>query len=120
MRFMTVLLSLAGLLSATQSFAAPRAFRIASVRQITPNVDRFYGQDGSAFGTLFCNPQTAEVMFVDSRYSDLDGKTFYFGSLANCESARKQARELYGKCVTELVIDVATQGALVRSSQCSN
>lgn len=118
MRFATFLVTILGLLTSLQGHSAERTFRVFESKRITPLVDRFYGQDGNAFGTVFCNPQAAQVMFVDSRVGDLDGKTFYFESVEACDKGRTQARQLSQKCVVELVLDQETQGAQVRLSQC--
>lgn len=97
---------------------AERAFRVYSSKQITPLVERFYGQDGNAFATLFCNPETPQAMIVDSRLSDLDGKTFYFDSSESCERARTEARTLLGRCFVELIIALETQTARSRATLC--
>ncbi len=103
---------------AFQVQAAQKSFRIFDSKQITAQVDRFYGQDGSAFATVFCNPEAAQVMMVDSRMPELDGKTFFFGSLPNCEQARNKARKATGECVVGLTIDLASQAARVDVGAC--
>lgn len=103
---------------AFQAQAAQKSFRIFDSKQITSQVDRFYGQDGSAFATVFCNPEAAQVMMVDSRIPELDGKTFFFGSLQNCEEARKKARKANSECVVGLTIDVTSQAARVDVGAC--
>lgn len=118
MRFLAFLLSVAGILLSLHVQAAQRSFQVFSTRQITPKVDRFYGQDGNAFATVFCSPESPQVMIVDSRLGDLDGKTFYFGSLEACEKARREARELYQKCLAELVIDQTSLAAVLKVSRC--
>lgn len=107
------------LLSSTMTLAAPRAFRIVSTKQLTPNVERFYGADDIAFATVFCNPKESQAMFVDSRYPELDGKVFLFGSEEACEKARKTARDMNRKCLTQLLLDMDTKGAAVQTSKCS-
>lgn len=118
MRLLASLIAFSGFFIALNSHASQRSFRVFSTRQITPKVDRFYGQDGNAFATVFCNAESPQVMIVDSRLSDLDGKTFLFGSLEACEKARTNARELNKKCLTELVIDQTTQVAVLKVSRC--
>ena len=93
-----------------------RSFRIYSVRELTPAVDRYYGQDGSAFATLFCNDKTSEVMFVDSRYADLDGKVFYFASDETCAEARRIAKT--SRCGADLILDTTTTGAAITAARC--
>ncbi len=118
MRFMAFFVTILGVFVSLQGHSAERSFRVFETKRITPLVDRFFGQDGNAFGTVFCHPQAPQVMFVDSRVGDLDGKTFYFESLEACDKGRTQARQLSQKCVVELVLDQETQGAQVRLSQC--
>lgn len=118
MRITAALGTILGLFISLQGHSAERSFRVFESKLITPLVDRFYGQDGNAFGTVFCSPQAPQVMFVDSRVRDLDGKTFYFDSLDACDKGRTQARQLSQKCVVELVLDQETQGAQIRLSQC--
>ncbi|MNK80906.1 hypothetical protein D3C87_1006390 [compost metagenome] len=107
-----------GVFLSLQAQAAPRAFQIFSSKQITAHVDRFYDKDRSAFATIFCRGDAAEVMIVDGRISDLDGKTFFFRSLEACEGARQVARQRSGSCVTQLVVDTAGMSAKVLVSRC--
>ncbi|MEK2645029.1 hypothetical protein [Bdellovibrio sp. BCCA] len=117
MRVQFVVIALGFLFSLTGN-AAQRSFTVFSSKQITPKVERFYGQDGNAFATMFCNPESPQVMIVDSRLTDLDGKTFLFGSLQACEKGRADARNSLNKCLVELVIDTTTQAAVVKVSRC--
>lgn len=99
-------------LSLTQpALATEKVFRIFSSKQITPRVDRFYGQDGNAFATMFCAPESPQVMIVDSRLPDLDGKTFYFSDLSACEDLQRVARSLKPSSVVELILTLESQGA---------
>lgn len=113
-----LIVTIFSILTPFYAHAAERAFRVFSTRQLTPLVERFYGQDGTAFATLFCNPETPQAMIVDSRLRDLDGKTFYFDSQASCEKARSQAKSLLNRCLVELVINTNTQTARSRAHQC--
>ena len=102
------------------AFSAERKFQIHSTKQVTPNVERFYGKDGSAFATLFCQGDTAQVMIVDSRLTDLDGKNFFFESLTKCLEGRKTARELHKKCTVSLEINQAQTSALIHAAGCNS
>ncbi len=118
MRIQTFSLAILTIVFSFQAQATQKSFRIFDSKQITSHVDRFYGQDGSAFATVFCNPEAAQVMMVDSRMPELDGKTFFFGSLENCEQARKQARKGSNECVVGLTIDLTSQAARVDVGAC--
>ncbi|MBC7419958.1 MAG: hypothetical protein H7328_04450 [Bdellovibrio sp.] len=118
MRFVNLAMTILSLATCLSASAAERLFQVFSVKQITPLVDRYYGQDGNAFATLFCSGTSAEAMFVDSRLPDLDGKVFHFASLDACNDSRVQVRESYRKCKAELVIDQNTVGARVNLSHC--
>ncbi|WP_374079509.1 hypothetical protein [Bdellovibrio bacteriovorus] len=118
MRLLTSVIVLSGLFASPSGHASQRSFQVFSTRQITPKVDRFYGQDGNAFATVFCSAESPQVMIVDSRLSDLDGKTFLFGSLEACEKGRSNARDLNKKCLIELIIDQTTQAAVLKVSRC--
>ncbi|UXR64753.1 hypothetical protein EZJ49_00595 [Bdellovibrio bacteriovorus] len=115
MKHLSVCLSLI-LFSSLSHATSVLSFRIYSVRELTPFVDRYYGRDGSAFATLFCNDKTSEVMFVDSRYADLDGKVFYFSSQEACAEARKIAKT--SRCEADLVLNTATTGATITAARC--
>ncbi|WP_347359072.1 hypothetical protein [Bdellovibrio sp.] len=115
MKYLSTCLSLI-LFSSLSHATSVRSFRIYSVRELTPFVDRYYGQDGSAFATLFCNDKTSEVMFVDSRYSDLDGKVFYFSSQEACTEARGIAKT--SRCGADLVLNTTTTGATITAARC--
>lgn len=119
MGFKSFTVTILGLLVSLNGHSAERAFRVFATKQITPAVERFYGRDGSAFATIFCSPEAAQAMMVDSRLPDLDGKTFFFSSLQECEQARLQARELSRKCAVDLVISVDNKIAQVRVGGCS-
>jgi hypothetical protein len=98
--------------------AAVRSFRIHFDKQITAQVDRFYGADQNAFATLFCRADAAEVMFVDGRVPELDGVNFYFASPQACYEARQNVRDSYHRCVTELQLDTVTNAAKINISSC--
>lgn len=98
--------------------AAERSIRVFTSKRITPLVERFYGRDDNAFATLFCNPASPQVMIVDGRLQDLDGKNFRFDSAEACEKARAQATNLAGKCEVRLVVDPSTWQARTQVSGC--
>ncbi len=108
------------LFSTVSASAAERSFHVSTSRKITTLVERFYGKDNNAFATLYCQSDSPQVMYVDSRLPDLDGKTFYFASLAKCEDARSQARKLSKKCNVQLVIDQRTLAARVVTTSCGS
>lgn len=100
-------------LSSLQSWGAPLTLQVFKSKQITQYVDRFYGKDGNAFATVFCKGEAKEAMLVDGRLGDLDGRNFYFNSVAECNQGRLQAREMANECVINLVVDTTTEGAAV-------
>lgn len=103
------LISLSGL----QSWSAPLTLQVFKSKQITQYVDRFYGKDGNAFATVFCKGEAREVMLVDGRLGELDGRNFFFKSVAECDQGRLQAREMARECVINLVVDTAGDSAKV-------
>lgn len=111
--------TLFSLLFCFTAHSAERSFRVSETKTLTPLVERFYGKDTIAFATMFCSPEAPQVMFVDSRIRELDGKTFKFSSLDSCDNGRLQARQLSKKCNVELVLDLDNQNASIRVSQCS-
>ncbi|KHD88329.1 MAG: hypothetical protein OM95_09295 [Bdellovibrio sp. ArHS] len=119
MRTLAVFVTILSLFSSLPGHSAERSFRVAQSKRITTLVDRLYAKDGNAFGTVFCHAEAPQVLFVDSRYQDLDGKTFFFKSLEACDQGRINARELSQKCAVELILDEGTQAAEVRVRQCS-
>lgn len=104
--------------SGASASAATRPFQIFSYRQVTSQVDRLYGRDGNAFATVFCRADAAEVMFVDSRVPELDGKSFSFGTPRACFEARAKIRSSYRRCVTALVLNTQAWAAQVSTSKC--
>ncbi len=111
--FMALALSLTA-----QAYGSERSFQVHTSKKITPDVERFYGRDGNAFATVFCRADAQQVMMVDSRMRDLDGKTFYFASLQACLDAKTQARRAPG-CKVELVINTQTLAAGSRVLSCN-
>lgn len=118
MRFNTLFVTFLSLFTSLQGHAAERAFQVFETKRITPLVERFYGHDNNAFATVFCDEKLPQVMIVDSRLQDLDGKTFYFESLETCNNARMQAQQLRDRCTVELVINQESQKASSRASRC--
>lgn len=98
--------------------AVPRELRVSSSRSITSHVDRFYDKEQNAFATIFCREDAAQVMIVDSRMRDLDGKNFYFSSLEDCDKARSDARLQSARCQVILSVDLKSEAAKVRVQQC--
>jgi hypothetical protein len=94
-----------------QSALAELKIQIFSAQQITQRVDRFKDIEGNAFATIFCSPDAAQVMIVDAKMTDLDGKIFHFDSQDSCERARVRARFVDNECHAFLKIDVNTMGA---------
>lgn len=111
-------LSLLLLMLAPATQAAPKEMRVYSSRSITSHVDRFYDKSQSAFATIFCREDAAQVMIVDSRMTDLDGKNFYFNSLEECNRARSDARLQSSRCQVTLIVDLKSEEAKVRVSKC--
>lgn len=118
MRLKAFLVTIMSLFISAQGHAAERTFRVYVSKSITPLVERFYAADGNAFATVFCDERAPQVMIVDSRLQDLDGKTFYFSSLEECNNTRTQAQQLLKKCVVELLIDTSTSQAGSRAHSC--
>lgn len=112
-----ILLTLASL-TTLPAFAGELAFQVYHTKTITPDVERFYGQDQNPFATMFCKADAKQVMMVDARMRDLDGKTFHFATLKDCTDARAQARSSAKKCKAELVINTDTQSARFQLSNC--
>lgn len=106
------------LFSVTVAHAAPREIRIYTSRSITSHVDRFYDKDQNAFATIFCRDDAAQVMIVDSRMRDLDGKNFFFNSLDECNQARSDARFQSSRCNVALSVDLKSEEAQVKVQQC--
>ncbi|AHI05558.1 hypothetical protein BDW_05250 [Bdellovibrio bacteriovorus W] len=104
--------------AASVSEAAPQTMRIHSSRSITSHVDRFYDKVQNAFATIFCREDAAQVMIVDSRMTDLDGKNFYFSSEDECNKARSDARMQSARCQVTLSVDLKSQKAKVKVEQC--
>lgn len=98
------------------SQAAPMNLKVHHSKQITANVDRFYGKEGTAFATIFCSDKAAEVMIVDGRLKGYDGVTFLFASPEDCQKARDKARQDASKCNVTLSVDLSTYRANVQSS----
>lgn len=113
-----ILLAFLTLSLSSLAFASERSFQVYTSKKITADVDRFYGRDGNAFATIFCRSDAQQVMMVDSRMRDLDGKNFYFSSLQACNNARAQSRKAPG-CKAELVINTETMAASFRLSNCN-
>jgi hypothetical protein len=105
---MKTLIAALTLFTTLQSYASPRAFQIYRTKQVPPpplpsHVVRFEGQDGNAFATVFCKEEEniAQVMMVDSRIPELDGKVFMFSSVQAC----LKAQHISGRCPPLLIID---------------
>jgi hypothetical protein len=98
--------------------ASVRSFQIHSFRQLTSKVDRLFGRDGNAFANIFCSENAAEILFVDSRVPDLDGKNFVFDSIPACHTARSTIHTSYRRCVTALVLNTQSSAAQVITSKC--
>lgn len=106
------------LFTAIPGYATERAFRVFGTRSLTPLVERFYGKDGTAFATLFCDQTAPQAMIVDSRLQDLDGKTFYFTSVEACDATRTQAQQLLNRCSVALIVNQSNNTVRSQVSGC--
>lgn len=114
----TLVMTVLGLFMVVNAQAAERSFRIHTTKSITDKVTRFYGQDSIGFATVFCNPDVGQVMMVDSRIRELDGKTFFFSSPAVCRTAVERAERLNHRCAVNLVIDTTATKAHLDTATC--
>lgn len=107
-----------GTLLALPVLAGEKEFQVFSTKTITADLERVYGQDGTAFANIFCNAEAKLVMIVDSRLRELDGKNFQFSSYQDCIDARANSRNGAGSCKGKLVIDLDNQTARFQSGNC--
>lgn len=105
--------------SSAETAASTRDFRVFASKNVTPHVDRFLGQDQNAFATIFCRTDVFQVMMVDSRLQDLDGKVFNFDSQDSCERARVRARMASISCDVKLIINTQTMTAATNTKNCT-
>ena len=107
-----------GTFLALPAFAAEKEFQVFSTKTITADLERMYGQDGTAFANIFCNAEAKIVMIVDSRLRELDGKNFQFSSYQDCIDARANSRNSVGLCKGTLIINTDTFTARFQTAVC--
>lgn len=107
-----------GTLLVLPAFASEKEFQVFSSKTITPDLERIYGQDGTAFANIFCNAEAKIVMIVDSRLRELDGKNFQFSSYQDCIDARASSRNGAGLCKGKLIIDTDNLTARFQTANC--
>ena len=95
-------------------------YEIHGVKFLTPSVDRLFNQKNISFANMFCQENAVEnaslVLVIDS--GALDGKSFYFPSVASCNEARKLVKDNHKKCKVSLKLNSADQSAQVTVGNC--
>lgn len=95
-------------------------YEVKSVKSLTPFVDRLYNSQNISFANIFCQENKAEnaalVLVIDG--SPLDGKIFFFPSVAACNESRALVQEKHKNCSVSLVLNSDDQSAQVHVGNC--